>query len=103
MINNSIRFGAEVYTWYMHENGLTHAGKLGHMIEITSQAGFKGIEPIHYWMGNLKDPARLKDKLAEHRHPAHRSQHRAPSAGTGTPLRLRRNARRVQGSSHPRS
>ncbi|MGB2846250.1 MAG: sugar phosphate isomerase/epimerase [Saprospiraceae bacterium] len=67
MINNSIRFGAEVYTWYMHENGLTHAGKLGHMIEITAQAGFKGIEPIHYWMGNLKDPARLKDKLAEHR------------------------------------
>lgn len=65
MVNNSIQFGAEVYTWYMNGNGLTHAGKLSHMIEITAQAGFKGIEPIHYWMGDLKDPAKLKDKLTE--------------------------------------
>ena len=49
----------------MNGNGSTHAGKLGHMIEITAQAGFKGIEPIHYWMGDLKDPIKLKDKLAE--------------------------------------
>lgn len=67
MIRNAIKFGAEVYTWYMHENGLTHAGKLDHMIEITAMAGFSGIEPIHYWMGALKDPVILKDKLAEHR------------------------------------
>ena len=65
MIGNQIKFGAEVYTWYMNGNGSTHAGKLGHMIEITAQAGFKGIEPIHYWMGDLKDPIKLKDKLAE--------------------------------------
>lgn len=66
MIRNAIKFGAEVYTWYMHENGLTHAGKLGHMIDITSQAGFKGIEPIHHWMGELNDPAKLQVKLTEY-------------------------------------
>jgi inosose dehydratase len=66
MVKNSIQFGTEVYTWYMNENGRTHSGKLGHMIEITAQAGFKGIEPIHNWMGDFKDPAKLKDKLAEY-------------------------------------
>ena len=66
MKDHQIKFGAEVYTWYMNGNGSTHIGKLGHMIEITAQAGFKGIEPIHYWMGDLKDPIKLKDKLAEY-------------------------------------
>jgi inosose dehydratase len=66
MDHNTIRFGAEVYTWYMNGNGLTHEGKLGHMIEVTAHAGLTGIEPIHYWMGDLKDPIKLKDKLAEH-------------------------------------
>jgi len=65
MDKNFLRFGAEVYTWFMNENGRTHAGKLGHMIEITAQAGFQGIEPIHFWMGDLKDPIKLKDKLDE--------------------------------------
>lgn len=59
------RFGAEVYTWYMNNNGKTYEGKLGHMIEIISQAGFTGIQPIFSWMGDLKDPDRLADKLKE--------------------------------------
>lgn len=62
----SFRFGAEVYTWYMNNNGVTHRGKLGHMIEVTERAGFTGIEPIHFWMGELSDPDRLKEKLTAH-------------------------------------
>lgn len=60
------QFGAECYTWFMNNNGITHQGKLGHMIEVTSRAGFTGIEPIHHWMGELSDPMRLKEKLSMH-------------------------------------
>ena len=49
------RFGAEAYTWFMNNNGQTHANKTGHMIDITAQAGFAGIEPIFNWMGDLPD------------------------------------------------
>lgn len=59
------RFGAEVYTWFMDGNGKAHEGELGHMIDITAQAGFDGIEPIAYWMGELSDPDRLEVKLKE--------------------------------------
>jgi inosose dehydratase len=61
------RFGSEVYTWFMHNDGQTHAGRLAHMIEIISQAGFTGIQPIHFWMGDLSDPGRLEAKLKEQR------------------------------------
>jgi len=57
------KFGAEVYTWFMNNNGETYKGQLGHMIEIIAKAGFAGIQPIYSWMGNLNDPGRLKDKL----------------------------------------
>jgi inosose dehydratase len=57
------RFGSEVYTWFMAGNGQTHQGKLGHMIDIIAQAGFKGIQPIFTWMGDLVDPNMLADKL----------------------------------------
>lgn len=59
------RFGSEVYTWFMHNDGQTHAGRLGHMIEIIARAGFTGIQPIHFWMGDLSDPDRLEAKLKE--------------------------------------
>jgi inosose dehydratase len=59
------RFGSEVYTWFMNNDGKTHAGRLGHMIEVIAKAGFKGIQPIHFWMGDLSDPARLEAKLQE--------------------------------------
>ena len=59
------RFGAEVYTWYMSNNGETYAGQLGHMIEVIAKAGFTGIQPIFSWMGDLSDPERLADKLKE--------------------------------------
>ncbi|HVG17278.1 MAG TPA: sugar phosphate isomerase/epimerase family protein [Chitinophagaceae bacterium] len=61
----SFRFGSEVYTWFMSNGGKTHEGRLGHMIEVIKKAGFTGIQPIHFWMGDLSDPQRLKAKLNE--------------------------------------
>ena len=57
------RFGAEVYTWFMKEHGKAHANCLDHMIRVSAEAGFTGIEPVHSWMGDLSDPARLEDEL----------------------------------------
>jgi inosose dehydratase len=66
-MNNSstsaIRFGSEVYTWFMKESGSFHANRLDHMIQVIAQAGFRGIQPIYYWMGDLADPARLAEHL----------------------------------------
>lgn len=59
----NIKFGAEVYTWFMKENGKAYLNQLGHMIDVSAEAGFTGIEPVHSWMGDLSDPQRLTDKL----------------------------------------
>ena len=53
------RFGNECYTWFMNGSGATHANRLDHMIDVTAQAGLTGIEPIHFWMGDLSDSDRL--------------------------------------------
>lgn len=58
-----MKFGAEVYTWFMKDSGAAHANRLDHMIRIAAEAGFSGIEPIHSWMGDLSDPDRLADAL----------------------------------------
>ncbi len=62
-VTSEIQFGSEVYTWFMHNNGKTYEGRLGEMIEVIASAGFTGIQPIHFWMGDLNDPTRLKIKL----------------------------------------
>lgn len=59
------RFGAEAYTWFMDGNGEGYEGQLGHMIEVTAEAGFSSIEPIAFWMGELEEPDRLEVKLKE--------------------------------------
>ena len=59
------RFGSEVYTWFMSNDGKTHENRLGHMIEVIAKSGFTGIQPIHFWMGDLSDPGRLEAKLKE--------------------------------------
>ncbi len=65
----SIKFGSEVYTWFMDGYGEGNANKLGHMAKVIARAGFTGIEPMvlepydNYWLGDCKDPARLKDAL----------------------------------------
>ena len=61
--NIPFRFGAEVYTWFMNNDGETYKGQLGHMIEVIAKAGFTGIQPIYSWMGPLSDPALLEEKL----------------------------------------
>lgn len=58
-----LKFAAEVYTWFMKEDGQAYANQLGHMIDISASAGFAGIEPIHWWMGDLSDADRLESKL----------------------------------------
>ncbi len=57
------RFGAEVYAWFMKGDGRAHANQLNHMIQVVAHAGFRGIEPIHFWMGDLADPGRLAAAL----------------------------------------
>lgn len=59
------RFGSEVYTWFMKNEGKAYEGKLGHMIEVISRSGFEGIQPIFSWMGDLRDSERLSEKLDE--------------------------------------
>lgn len=66
MTSPSFRFGNECYTWFMKDAGAAHANRLAHMIEVTSRAGLAGIEPIHFWMGDLADPGRLADTLQMH-------------------------------------
>ena len=60
---SKILLGAEVYTWFMSEGGKTFKNQLGHMIEVVAEAGFTGIEPMHFWMGDWYDPVKLSEKL----------------------------------------
>ncbi len=62
---SQIKFGSEVYTWFMNNNGQTYNGKLGHIIEVIASAGFSGIQPIYSWMGEFTDHEKLKAKLQE--------------------------------------
>jgi inosose dehydratase len=59
----TFRFGSEVYTWFMKEEGRAYANQLGHMIRIIAEAGFTGIQPIFHWMGDLADAQKLADCL----------------------------------------
>jgi inosose dehydratase len=61
---SGIRFGSEVYTWFMKESGCANANRLDHMIDVIAQAGFAGVQPIFSWMGDLSEPARLAQSLA---------------------------------------
>ncbi len=63
--SSGIRFGSEVYTWFMKENGRANANRLDHMIEVIAAAGFTGIQPIFSWMGDLNDPFASRS-LASH-------------------------------------
>ena len=67
----AIKFGSEVYTWFMDGYGDGNNNKLAHMAKIIGEAGFVGIEPMvlepydTYWLGDCKDPQKLKDALDE--------------------------------------
>ena len=74
----NIRFGSQVYTWFMQGTGKAYDNKLDHMIKVAAQAGFQSIEPMvleisesalgcgKYWLGDFCDPHRLKDALQAH-------------------------------------
>ena len=74
----AIKFGSEVYTWFMQGTGKGYDNKLDHMIKVAAKAGFTGIEPMvlqisedplgcsKYWLGDFCDPLRMKDSLQEH-------------------------------------
>lgn len=62
----TIKFGSEVYTWFMQESGKAYDNKLAHMIKVAAESGFTGIEPMHFWMGDLADASKLQDTLAAH-------------------------------------
>ena len=71
----NIKFGSEVYTWFMQGTGKGYDNKLDHMIKVAGEAGFTGIEPMvleisesalgccKYWLGDFCDPIKLKDTL----------------------------------------
>jgi inosose dehydratase len=58
-----IRFGSEVYTWFMKESGRANANRLDHIIGVIARAGFAGIQPIFSWMGDLGDPCCLAESV----------------------------------------
>jgi inosose dehydratase len=47
----------------MKDQGRAHAGRLGHMIEVTARAGFSGFSPSHSWMGDMFEADRLERAL----------------------------------------
>jgi inosose dehydratase len=62
-MTTGLRFGCEVYTWHM----AGQSGRLAHMIEVAATVGFRGIEPVFAWMGELADPQLLRAHLTRHR------------------------------------
>ena len=70
-----IKFGSEVYTWFMQGTGKGYDNKLDHMIKIAAEAGFTGIEPMVLEIrapgcpntGSATSRTRaMKDALAKH-------------------------------------
>jgi len=61
---SNIKLGCETYTWQMP--GEMYKGKLDHIMGVTSQAGFAGIEPDTSFFGDLEDPIKMKETLNKH-------------------------------------
>ncbi|MEQ9437574.1 MAG: TIM barrel protein [Cyclobacteriaceae bacterium] len=58
---SKIKIGCETYTWQMP--GEQYKGKLEHIMEITSRAGFTGIEPDTSFLHHLSDPVLMQEAL----------------------------------------
>ena len=56
-----IKLACETYTWQMP--GEQYKDELEHIMKICAQAGFAGIEPESSFMGEFKDPVRMKAAL----------------------------------------
>ncbi len=60
----NIRLACETYTWQMP--GEQYKGRLEHIMEVASRAGFKGIEPDSSFLHHLSDPALMKRALDQY-------------------------------------
>jgi inosose dehydratase len=58
---SNIKLACETYTWQMP--GEQYKGKLEHIMEVASRAGFRGIEPEASFLQHLSDPALMKQAL----------------------------------------
>lgn len=61
---SKIKIGCETYTWQMP--GEQYKGKMEHIMEITSKAGFQGIEPETSFIQHLSDPVLMQEALAQY-------------------------------------
>ena len=59
-----IKLACETYTWQMP--GEQYKGKLEHIMEVASRAGFRGIEPDSSFLHHLSDPALMKAALQQY-------------------------------------
>ncbi|GJM28978.1 MAG: inosose dehydratase [Cyclobacteriaceae bacterium] len=60
----NIKIACETYAWQMP--GEQYKGKLPHIMQVVSKAGFAGIEPETSFFGSLTDPGLMKECLAKH-------------------------------------
>ena len=56
-----IKLACETYTWQMP--GEQYKGKLDHIMDVCSKAGFKGIEPESSFLRHLEDPILMQETL----------------------------------------
>ena len=56
-----IKLACETYTWQMP--GEQYKGRLDHIMEICSKAGFNGVEPESSFLRHLEDPVLMKEEL----------------------------------------
>ena len=58
-----IKLACETYTWQMP--GEQYKGKLEHIMEVASRAGFRGIEHDSSFLHHLSDPELMKAALQQ--------------------------------------
>lgn len=61
---NKIQIAFETYTWQMP--GEQYKGRLEHIMEVISRAGFKGIEPESSFLQHLASPTLMKKALEKY-------------------------------------
>lgn len=59
-----IKLACETYTWQMP--GEQYKGRLEHIMEVASRAGYKGIEPESGFLHHLSDPEKMKAALQQY-------------------------------------
>lgn len=60
-----MKLACETYTWQMP--GEQYKGRLEHIMDIASQAGYKGIEPDSSFLKHLSDPVLMREALDKYK------------------------------------